>query len=79
MKQTTQMNKYTRKYDAIQAESVKWVAAHKDIRTSEQWVRRVLKDRNIMGEKADQIRKLYFWKYNKLQEAAAEQPKDDEI
>ena len=73
------MNKYTRKYDAIQAESIKWVAAHKDVSTSEQWVRKVLKDRNIVGAKADHIRKLYFWKYSKLQAAARELPEDHEL
>lgn len=71
------MNKYNRKYDAIQAEAVKWVARHKDVATSEQWVRKVKNDRNIVGEKAELIRKLYYWKYEKLQQAATENPDPD--
>ncbi len=68
------MSKDIKRYNAIRAEAVKWVARHSKINCTEVYVRGVLNDRNKMSPLAELIRKSFAWKMKELKEAQQSEP-----
>lgn len=60
------MSKNNRNYDYNRAAAVKYVAREKCV--TEIWVRKIIADSNVVGEKADAIRKMFNAKYQELKE-----------